>query len=370
MFGRKQGMMTDRLHPVGVLFRESAARRSRSSPDRSRATALWLFLVAAVVLAMVVVGGATRLTGSGLSITEWKPVSGALPPMSSRAWDHLFTLYREIPQYRLVNRGMSLEQFKSIFWWEWGHRLLGRILGVTFAAPFVVLVFQRRAPRRLMLRLIGLFLLGGFQGAVGWWMVQSGLERRISVAPERLATHLCLALLLFSGLIWTGLEAWAGPRSGEGRRDGWTRVSLILLVAVFCQCLLGALVAGNQAGLLDNDWPMMAGSFFPPDYWRNDFWSTVVHGASAVQFNHRILAYGIVSLAVAIGISAVAARRLATGVRVLGAAVALVSLTQVILGISVLITLVSLPLALLHQVTAAILLATAVAFAWRARRGR
>jgi len=317
---------------------------------------------------MVIVGGATRLTGSGLSITEWKPVSGALPPMSARAWDQAFALYRQIPQYKLVNRGMSLEQFKSIFWWEWGHRLLGRLLGLTFAAPFIVLLFQRRVPRRLIPRCAALFLLGAFQGLVGWWMVQSGLEQRISVAPERLATHLCLALLLFSALIWTGLEAWAGPRAGAGRRDGWARVSLVFLICVFFQCLLGALVAGNQAGLIDNDWPMMAGSFMPTDYWRGGVWSTLVHGASAVQFNHRILAYAIVSFAALIAVSAIASRKAPSGTRGLGVAVGLVALAQVILGVGVLLSLVSLPLALMHQFTAAVLLATAVAFAWRARR--
>jgi cytochrome c oxidase assembly protein subunit 15 len=361
--------MTDRLQDVGVLFRESTARGMRAAGERSRVTAVWLFLVAAVVLAMVVVGGATRLTGSGLSITEWKPVSGALPPLSARAWDHAFALYRAIPQYKLVNRGMSLEQFKSIFWWEWGHRLLGRLLGLTFAAPFVVLLLLRRVPRRLISRCVALFLLGAFQGLVGWWMVQSGLERRISVAPERLATHLCLALLLFSALIWTGLEAWAGPRVGEGRQDGWRRVSLIFLVGVFCQCLLGALVAGNQAGLIDNDWPMMAGSFIPTDYWHGGVWATLVHGPSAVQFNHRILAYAVVTFAVLIGASVVGSRSAPAGIRVLGLVVGLVALAQVLLGIGVLLTLVSLPLALMHQVTAAILLATAVAFTWRAWRG-
>jgi cytochrome c oxidase assembly protein subunit 15 len=360
--------MTDRLQTVGVLFRESSARGVRAAPVRSRATAIWLFLVAALVLAMVVVGGATRLTGSGLSITEWKPVAGALPPLSARAWNHAFALYRAIPQYQLVNRGMSLEQFKSIFWWEWGHRLLGRLLGLAFAAPFVVLLVSRRLPRRLVARCVALFLLGGFQGLVGWWMVQSGLERRVSVAPERLATHLCLALLLFSALIWTGLEAWAGPRVGRGRRDGWTRVSLIFLICVFCQCLLGALVAGNKAGLIDNDWPMMAGSIIPADYWRGGVWASLAHGASAVQFNHRVAAYAIVVFAVLIAASAILSRRAPAEVRRLGLAVGLVALVQVCLGVAVLLTLVSLPLALMHQVTAAILLATAVAFAWSTRR--
>jgi cytochrome c oxidase assembly protein subunit 15 len=361
--------MTDRLQSVGVLFKETSARGLRAAPQRSRVMAAWLFVVAALVLAMVVVGGATRLTGSGLSITEWKPLSGALPPASAQAWDHLFALYRAIPQYKLVNRGMSLDQFKSIFWWEWGHRLLGRVLGVAFAAPFVLLLFFRRVPRRLIAPCAALFLLGALQGLVGWWMVQSGLEKRVSVAPERLATHLSLALLLFSALIWTGLEAWAGPNTGRGRRDGWTRVSLVFLTFVFCQCLLGALVAGNQAGLIDNDWPMMAGSLAPVDYWRGGVWPTLIHGASAVQFNHRMMAYAIVIFAVSIAVSAIASKRAPAAIRGLAGAIGVIAMAQVVLGVGVLLTLVSLPLAMMHQVTAAVLLAAAVAFAWRARRG-
>jgi cytochrome c oxidase assembly protein subunit 15 len=275
--------MTDRLDFVGVLFREKSIRSVWDARDRSRLAALWLFLVAGVVLAMVVVGGATRLTGSGLSITEWRPVSGALPPLSARAWDHAFALYRQIPQYKLLNRGMTLDEFKSIFWWEWAHRLLGRLLGLAFAGPFILLLALRRLPRRLVSRCVVLFALGALQGLVGWWMVQSGLEHRVSVAPERLAIHLSLALLLFSALIWTGLEAWAGPRPKEGQRTNWTIVSLVLLIGVFCQCLLGALVAGNHAGLIDNDWPLMAGSFVPGDYWKGGVWATLAHGASAVH---------------------------------------------------------------------------------------
>jgi cytochrome c oxidase assembly protein subunit 15 len=361
--------MTDRLDFVGVLFREKSIRSVWDARDRSRLAALWLFLVAGVVLAMVVVGGATRLTGSGLSITEWRPVSGALPPLSARAWDHAFALYRQIPQYRLLNRGMTLDQFKSIFWWEWAHRLLGRLLGLAFAAPLILLLALRRLPRRLVSRCVVLFALGALQGLVGWWMVQSGLERRVSVAPERLAIHLSLALLLFSALIWTGLEAWAGPRPKEGQRTNWTIVSLVLLIGVFCQCLLGALVAGNHAGLIDNDWPLMAGSFVPGDYWKGGVWATLAHGASAVQFNHRIVAYVIGASALLIAVTGIGSRAAPSGIRILALAIGVVTLAQILLGILVLLTLVSLPLALLHQFTAALLLATAVAFHWRARRG-
>src|SRR5579875_1191406 len=183
------------------------------SPDRSVAVALWLFLIAALVLAMVVVGGATRLTGSGLSITEWRPVTGAVPPLSHQAWLAEFQRYQRIPQYRFLNRGMSLGEFQFIYWWEWTHRFLGRLIGVVFFVPLVAFLGWRRMPARLTWRCVLLLILGGLQGAVGWWMVASGLSQRVSVAPERLATHLGLALVIYGFAVWTGLEAWFGrPR--------------------------------------------------------------------------------------------------------------------------------------------------------------
>ena len=335
--------------------------------ERSVATAVWLFAVAAIVLGMVVVGGATRLTGSGLSITQWDPIAGAIPPLNPRAWAHAFDLYRATPQYRLVNRGMSLGEFQFIFWWEWSHRLLGRLLGVVFFAPFVALLAMRRLPRRLIWRCGVLFCLGGLQGAVGWWMVKSGLEARVSVAPERLATHLGLALILFVSLIWTGLEAWKGP-TRAARRDGWTWASAAFAFGVFLQCLLGALVAGNKAGLIDNDWPLMAGRFVPDDYWAGGLWSTLAHNASAVQFNHRVLAYTLLVGGLAMAVSAAGRRTTPPPVRRLAVLAAGLLTVQVMLGIGTLVWGVPLAMALAHQATAALLLATATTFAWRARR--
>src|SRR5579871_4962208 len=185
---------------------------------RSQAVALWLIGVALIVFCMVVVGGTTRLTGSGLSITEWKPVSGVLPPLSQADWVRDFALYRATPQYREVNAGMTLAQFQTIFWWEWTHRLLGRLVGAVFAIPFAIFLVRRSMPARLIWRCAVLLALGALQGLVGWWMVQSGLENRVSVAPERLATHLGLALVLYGALIWTAMEAWSGQaRSGVAR---------------------------------------------------------------------------------------------------------------------------------------------------------
>ena len=341
--------------------------RAWQSDDRSRATAIWLGLVAAVIVAMVVVGGATRVTGSGLSITQWKPVSGVIPPLTHADWERMFSLYRATPQYRLINAGMSLAEFRSIFWWEWGHRLLGRLLGLVFFVPFVALVALKRLPRRLIWPCVILFVLGAAQGGVGWWMVKSGLEQRTSVAPERLATHLGLALLLLAAIIWTALEAWFGPgRTGRHGRNGWVWASGLFLAAVYGQCLLGALVAGNHAGLVDADWPLMAGRLVPSDYWRGSLWATLAHGAAAVQFNHRLGAYGLLIAGAAMAVAPF--RRDADALRPLVLIIGGLLLVQVGLGVSALLLTVPLPLAMAHQFTAVTLLTLAAALAWRARR--
>src|SRR5215469_4637328 len=259
------------------------------SPSR-RAVGWWLIVMAILVAAMVTLGGLTRLTGSGLSITEWKPVSGALPPLTAADWAKDFALYKATPQYRQVNAGMTLPEFKSIFWWEWSHRLLGRLVGAAFAIPFIIFLALRQMPARLIWRCAILLGLGGLQGLVGWWMVKSGLENRVSVAPERLATHLGLALLLFCALIWTAMEAWSGQARLRGQRTGaWGIAAFLFLGLVFFQALLGALVAGNHAGLIDNDWPLMNGYIFPPDYAGKTLWATLAHSQAAVQFNHRMV---------------------------------------------------------------------------------
>ena len=333
-------------------------------------TAVWLFVVAGIVLAMVVVGGATRLTGSGLSITQWKPITGVLPPLSYRAWLHAYALYQATAQYRLVNNDMSLSGFQFIFWWEWAHRLLGRLLGATFLLPFAILVATRRLPRRLVWRCAVLFALGALQGAVGWWMVKSGLEDRVSVAPERLAAHLGLALALFVALVWTGLDAWGGEYAAQRirRRDGWTLAGTIFVAAAYVQCLLGALVAGNRAGLVDNDWPLMGGRLVPVDYWQDGFWRTIAHGLSAVQFNHRMFAYGLLILGVGMAVAGLRSPRTPAGVTVLALALAVILVFQVGLGVLTLILGVPIWLALAHQANAVLLLAAATTMAWRVRR--
>jgi cytochrome c oxidase assembly protein subunit 15 len=336
---------------------------------RSQAVALWLIGVTAIVFTMVVVGGATRLTGSGLSITEWKPVSGVLPPLSNADWARGFHLYQATPQYRQVNAGMTLAEFKSIFWWEWFHRLLGRIAGLAMALPFFILLALRQIPMRLIWRCAILLALGGLQGLVGWWMVQSGLEDRVSVAPERLAIHLGLALILFCALIWTAMEAWSGqPRARDARTGAWPVASMIFFGAVFLQCLLGALVAGNQAGLIDNDWPLMNGYLVPPDYAKATLWATLAHSQAATQFNHRMIAYAVVIAAVGIAGSGLNSHLLMGQSRSLALAVGVIAVLQACLGVATLMTRVPLPLALIHQAGAAVLLALATALMWRVRR--
>jgi len=335
--------------------------------DRSRPVAIWLFAVAVLVLAMVVVGGSTRLTGSGLSITEWKPVTGAIPPLSEAHWEAEFTRYKNIPQYQQINRGMTLAEFKGIYWWEWSHRLLGRLVGLVFFIPFVVFMVRREIPKRLLLRLGGLFVLGALQGLVGWWMVASGLVHRVYVAPERLMIHLGLAFALLGGLVWTALDAWAGG-ARQTLPSPWGRRGLWLTGLIFFQVLLGALVAGNHAGLIYNDWPLMNGSFFPADYAGPGFWATVAHSQGAVQLHHRLVAYLLTAVALAFGVAAWRSDYLARDAKLLALAVTAAVLVQALLGVITLMAVVPIGLGVAHQVMAAVTLCLAVAFSWRVRR--
>ena len=335
--------------------------------DQNRAVAIWLFICAALVFAMVLVGGITRLTGSGLSITEWKPIMGALPPMNAADWNEAFGKYRAIPQYAEVNAGMSLAEFQGIFWWEWAHRLLGRLIGAAFALPFAVFLILRQMPRRLIVRCGVLLALGGLQGLIGWWMVSSGLSERVDVAPERLTVHLGLALLIFMGLIWTGLEAWNGESHARSPA-GWSRGAAVLVGAVFVQCLLGGLVAGAKAGFVYTDWPLMNGAVLPPVEWSRGGLA-FLHDQALVQFNHRIWAYGLL-----IGGTVYAVQawrwRLAEGLGAAAFAVAAALWLQALLGIATLMNATPLWLGALHQAGAALVLATATVNLWLVRRSQ
>ena len=322
--------------------------------------AIWLFVMCGLVSAMVIVGGATRLTDSGLSITEWRPVTGAIPPLSDADWQSEFEKYKAIPEYELVNYGMSLERFKVIYWWEWGHRFLGRIIGLAFFFPLVFFVATKQTTRPLALKLFGLFILGGLQGALGWYMVQSGLADRIDVSQYRLAAHLSLAVVLFALMFWLALDLW--PRNSSQESGNYSRALKIgafaLTAGIFFQMMLGAFVAGLRAGRTFNTWPLMSGKFFPDGYFVdgprfNDLFETI----AAVQFNHRIGAYLVAAGAIWFW---VAARKttLESRARLVLAATGF----QIVLGIWTILAATPISLGLLHQ-GGALLLFAAVLYA-------
>jgi heme a synthase len=346
--------------------------------ERSPIVAAWLFFTAAMVFAMVVIGGITRLTGSGLSITEWQPILGALPPLTEADWNEAFEKYKAIPQYTVVNAGMSLSEFQGIYWWEWFHRLFGRLIGVVFAIPFFVFLAFRLLPARsalgrlalpdrLVWRCAILLALGGLQGAIGWWMVSSGLSERVDVAPERLTVHLGLALIIFAGLIWTGLEAWAGPETSRSPQ-GWSRGAAILLAAVFVQCLLGGLVAGAKAGFIYTDWPLMNGAILAPVDWGQGA-IALLHDRALVQFNHRIWGYVLVLAGTVYAVQAWR-WRLAEGLGLSAFVLAGALWLQAALGVVTLVNVVPIWLGGLHQAGAAVVLALATANLWLVRRSQ
>ena len=330
-----------------------------------RAIRLWLLAVAALMFATLVVGGATRLTESGLSIVEWKPVAGILPPLDAAAWQAEFDKYKTIPQYRERNSGMGLGDFKTIYWWEWAHRMLARIVGAVFLVPFLWLLWRGEVERGLRARLWTIFGLGGALGAVGWWMVASGLADRVSVSQYRLAFHLTLACVIYAMVLWTAQSLVRRSRHASSPRV--RAGSVVLLVLVVVQIYLGALVAGLRAGLLYNTWPLIDGRLVPDvssllfeaPWWRNFF-----ENALTVQFDHRMLAYAIFVLTLVHLVDVLRARAAApvlAGALILAAAVTL----QAALGVVTLVYQAPLALALLHQAMAIVVLTAAVVHAER-----
>ena len=323
----------------------------------------WLFTLAALVFAMVLVGGATRLTGSGLSITEWQPVMGAIPPLSDADWQIAFEKYRQIPQYQKVNKGMSLDAFKSIFWWEWGHRFLGRFLGLAFLLPFLVFLARGYVKGALAWQLGGLFILGGLQGALGWYMVQSGLSQRTDVSQYRLAAHLLFALLLFAALLWTALNIGAGTHRRIRLQTLAPRsvlLSSVILALLFVQIGAGAIVAGLKAGLAYNTWPLMDGHIVPSGLLlMQPWWINAFENATTVQFNHRMMAYLLAALILWHGLRVVRSAD-DDGMRRSAIALMFGVGAQIALGIWTLLAHVPLGLALAHQITAVLVLGIAI----------
>jgi len=320
----------------------------------------WLYCVCALILAMVVVGGATRLTESGLSITEWKPIHGVIPPLSEAEWEEELEKYRQIPEYQLINKGMSLDEFKFIFWWEWAHRLLGRFIGVAFFVPMVGFWVAGRIEPWLKPRLLLGLGLGGLQGFVGWWMVASGLVERTDVSQYRLAIHLTLALVIFAYLFWIARRLAPLEPPEEPERKRLSGLGKLVLGLVFLQIFLGGLVAGLNAGMTFNTWPLMDGQIVPKGLLvMQPLWLNVFENAMTVQFQHRAVAYLLVMTSLALAL-ATFRFSLRGSLRRAGAHVGGFVLLQAVFGILTLIWFVPLPLALVHQGFAVIVLAAAV----------
>ena len=337
------------------------AGRKRLETPRERLDRLmvsgWLFTICAMTLVMIVLGGATRLTGSGLSIMEWAPLSGVLPPWSDAEWRRLFALYQQIPQYQLVNEGFGLAGFKHIFWLEWTHRLWGRLIGVVFLVPLIVLGLRGAIRRGLWLRLIGFFMLGGLQGAVGWFMVASGFAAdSTAVSAYRLVAHLVLALALYVAILWTALGVL---RPGEARMvtsPAFRWLSSACAVLLPLTIVAGGFVAGLHAGLIYNSFPFMGDGLAPPDYAAmHPFLRNLTENVAAVQFDHRLLATGTALLVLAtvfVGFRAALPRVVRRAALVLAAAV----LVQYSLGVATLLGMVPVGLATAHQAVAVLLL--------------
>ena len=332
---------------------------------RPRSLATWLFAVAALVVAIVVVGGITRLTESGLSITEWKPVTGAIPPLTEAQWQDAFAKYQRIPEYQQLNRGMSLEAFKAIFFWEYLHRLIGRLIGLAFALPLAWFWLRGAIPPGYKPRLVALLALGGLQGAIGWWMVSSGLSVRTDVSHIRLAIHLSTALITLGGLVWTALDLRDLERDPAARPAALRVLPALALAMLATQIIWGAFTAGLDAGYAFSSWPLMGDDLFPAGGW-HDGWSlarNAIDNPVVVQFVHRWVAF-----AAAAGLFWLGLQVRAAGAPGLTIALALLVTLQIALGVATLLSGVDIVIAVAHQGNAALLVALAVAAAHRLGR--
>ena len=327
----------------------------------------WLYCICVMVAAMVIVGGATRLTDSGLSITEWKPLLGIFPPLSGENWLAEFEKYKLIPQYEQINKGMSLAEFKAIYWWEWGHRFLGRVIGFVFAAPLVFFWATGRLEPKLKPRLSGLLALGGLQGFIGWWMVLSGLVERTDVSQYRLAVHLILACIIFACALWVA-RGLAPHTAKQNASPTLRNLAPVIVLFILLQIFLGALVAGLDAGLAFNDWPLMDGAIIPQSLFVDSpWWLNFFENPKLVQFTHRVSAYGLVLLIVANMAMCLKPGTGSTHTR-RSVILVLLVLAQAALGVVTLVLQVPLNWALFHQFGAIVLLGFAVAH-WRALHG-
>ncbi|MGV6800503.1 MAG: COX15/CtaA family protein [bacterium] len=324
-------------------------------PSQSRKIlSIWLFSIAGLIAVMVMVGGATRLTDSGLSITQWDLIMGAFPPMGESGWQEEFQKYQQIPEYERVNKGMSLNEFKSIYWWEWSHRNLGRFIGMAFLIPMLIFFMKGTIKETaIKWRLAGIFILIFAQGALGWYMVSSGLEERVDVSQYRLAAHLGLAVTLFAAVLWLAFKlSFAIPYKGQGRNKIFSAIA-IYTGLIFIQMILGAFVAGLRAGKTFNTWPLMDGRFIPNGYFGSHGWAGIFETMAAVQFNHRLGAYILFTIAILLWIYL---RRFGDQAARYGGLLVAAVTGQACLGIWTVVTAVPIHLGLAHQFGALLIL--------------
>ncbi len=339
------------------LARKAAARRQ---------VGWFLVAMAGILFTMIVVGGATRLTDSGLSITEWRPVTGTIPPLTAAQWEVEFNKYRQIPEYQQINRGMSLADFKVIYYWEWGHRLLGRVIGLFFALGMIYFALARKLDRDLAWKLGAMFVMGGLQGVLGWYMVMSGLVDRVDVSQYRLVAHLGLAFAIFAFMAWVATDLLAGTERRQPRAvPGVGTAAVAVTGLVYLQVLLGGFVAGLDAGFTYNTWPLMDGSIVPPGLWRIDpWWLNLFENITTVQFVHRMTAYGLVAAVVALYVMTLR-RPVTPGGRQAAGLLGLAVLGQMGLGIWTLVAGVPVWLGAAHQGGAVIVLALSIYATYR-----
>ncbi|MEP7351029.1 MAG: COX15/CtaA family protein [Sphingorhabdus sp.] len=344
------------------------ATTTNAAQARPEALIRWLMFIALLVFAMVVVGGITRLTESGLSITEWKPITGALPPLNEAAWASEFKKYQAIPEYIEINgpAGMTLAQFKFIYFWEWVHRFLGRLVGVVFALPLAWFWMKRAIPAGYKPRLLALLALGGLQGAIGWWMVSSGLSARTDVSHYRLAAHLLTALFILGGLVWTALDLKLLARNAQAKPAKLTGFSGVVLGILFIQLLFGAWVAGLNAGYVSNSWPLMNGHFVPEGIdMEKGLLYALVNDPFLTHFVHRWWAWVTV-----IALIMLSRRTRQAGVRAASLAIHSAFGVQILLGIATVMTGVNIMLAVSHQAVGALLVVATIWGAHVLGRGR
>ncbi|HKU85197.1 MAG TPA: COX15/CtaA family protein [Casimicrobiaceae bacterium] len=358
--------------PVHAVANPHAVASPPANAVANRAIAAWLFACCALVFAMIVVGGVTRLTHSGLSIVEWQPIVGTLPPLTDAQWQEAFAKYRATPEFRLVNQAMDVHAFKGIFWWEYFHRLLGRAIGLVFFVPLVWFAVRRRVSAALAWKLTAIFVLGGLQGAMGWYMVKSGLVDDPRVSQFRLTAHLGLALAIFASMFWLGLSLIRPAAGREGkaaaplRRDGGAlvplrRASVALAWLVFAMALTGGLVAGIRAGFAYNTFPLMHGHVVPPEILMLDpWWRNFFYNMATVQFDHRALAWVLALVVPSFWWRVRRNPDASRGIRLAADAMLAALAVQIGLGIATLVHVVPLALAALHQAGAVVLFAAAL----------